>query len=57
MNNAGIRSAIVGSLVVTQVVDGSQILAQSLVAAGKAFPGRTARSAHLAPLRRRAAAR
>ncbi len=29
-----------------QVVDGSQILAQSLVAASKAFPGRTARSAH-----------
>lgn len=29
-----------------QVVDGSQILAQSLVAAGKAFPGRTARCAH-----------
>ncbi len=29
-----------------QVVDGSQILAQSLVAAGKALPGRTVRSAH-----------
>ena len=29
-----------------QVVDGSEILAQSLVAASKAFPGRTARSAH-----------
>lgn len=29
-----------------QVVDGSQILAQSLVAASKALPGRTARSAH-----------
>lgn len=29
-----------------QVVDGSQILAQSLVAAGKAHPGRTVRSAH-----------
>ena len=28
------------------VVDGSQILAQSMVAAGKAFPGRTVRSAH-----------
>jgi acyl-CoA thioesterase-2 len=28
------------------VVDGSQILAQSIVAAGKAFPGRTVRSAH-----------
>jgi acyl-CoA thioesterase-2 len=28
------------------VVDGSQILAQSLVAAGKALPGRTVRSAH-----------
>ena len=28
-----------------QVVDGSQILAQSLVAASKALPGRTARSA------------
>ncbi|MCL2581512.1 MAG: thioesterase family protein [Streptosporangiales bacterium] len=28
------------------VVDGSQILAQSIVAAGKALPGRTARSAH-----------
>ncbi|SEG78398.1 acyl-CoA thioesterase II [Thermomonospora echinospora] len=29
-----------------QVVDGSQILAQSLIAAGKALPGRTVRSAH-----------
>jgi acyl-CoA thioesterase-2 len=29
-----------------RVVDGSQILAQSLVAAGKTFPGRTVRSAH-----------
>ncbi len=29
-----------------QVVDGSQILAQSLVAASKALPGRTVRSAH-----------
>jgi acyl-CoA thioesterase II len=29
-----------------QVVEGSQILAQSLVAASKALPGRTARSAH-----------
>jgi acyl-CoA thioesterase II len=29
-----------------QVVDGSQILAQSLVAAGKALPGRTVRCAH-----------
>jgi acyl-CoA thioesterase len=29
-----------------QVVDGSQLLAQSLVAASKAFPGRTVRSAH-----------
>ncbi len=29
-----------------RVVDGSQILAQSIVAAGKALPGRTARSAH-----------
>ncbi|RAY16323.1 thioesterase family protein [Actinomadura craniellae] len=29
-----------------QVVDGSQILGQSIVAAGKAFPGRTVRSAH-----------
>ena len=29
-----------------QVVDGSQILAQCLVAAGKALPGRTARCAH-----------
>jgi acyl-CoA thioesterase-2 len=29
-----------------QVVDGSQILAQSLVAANKALPGRTVRSAH-----------
>lgn len=29
-----------------RVVDGSQILAQSLVAAGKALPGRTVRSAH-----------
>jgi len=29
-----------------QVVDGSQILAQSLVAADKALPGRTVRSAH-----------
>jgi acyl-CoA thioesterase len=29
-----------------QVVDGSEILAQSLVAANKAFPGRTGRSAH-----------
>jgi acyl-CoA thioesterase len=29
-----------------QVVDGSQILAQSLVAAGKSLPGRTVRSAH-----------
>ena len=29
-----------------QVVDGSQILAQSLIAASKALPGRTARSAH-----------
>jgi acyl-CoA thioesterase II len=29
-----------------RVVDGSQILAQSLVAASKAFPGRTVRSAH-----------
>jgi len=29
-----------------QVVDGSQILAQSLVAASKALPGRTMRSAH-----------
>ena len=28
------------------VVDGSQLLAQSMVAAGKAFPGRTLRSAH-----------
>lgn len=28
------------------VTDGSQILAQSIVAAGKALPGRTARSAH-----------
>jgi len=28
------------------VVDGSQILAQSMVAAGKALPGRTVRSAH-----------
>jgi acyl-CoA thioesterase len=28
------------------VVDGSQMLAQSVVAAGKAFPGRTVRSAH-----------
>ena len=28
------------------VVDGSQLLAQSIVAAGKALPGRTARSAH-----------
>jgi acyl-CoA thioesterase len=28
------------------VVDGSQMLAQSIVAAGKAFPGRTVRSAH-----------
>jgi acyl-CoA thioesterase len=28
------------------VVDGSQMLAQSIVAAGKALPGRTARSAH-----------
>ena len=28
------------------VVDGSQVLAQSIVAAGKALPGRTARSAH-----------
>lgn len=28
------------------VVDGSQVLAQSLVAAGKALPGRTARTAH-----------
>lgn len=29
-----------------KVVDGSQILAQSVVAASKAFPGRTVRSAH-----------
>ncbi len=29
-----------------QVTDGSQLLAQSLVAAGKALPGRTVRSAH-----------
>jgi acyl-CoA thioesterase len=29
-----------------RVIDGSQILAQSLVAAGKALPGRTVRSAH-----------
>jgi acyl-CoA thioesterase len=29
-----------------RVVDGSQILAQSLVAASKALPGRTVRSAH-----------
>jgi acyl-CoA thioesterase-2 len=29
-----------------QVIDGSQILAQSLVAASKALPGRTVRSAH-----------
>src|SRR5262249_62131115 len=29
-----------------QVVEGSQILAQSLVAASKALPGRTVRSAH-----------
>ncbi|MFD0684450.1 acyl-CoA thioesterase [Actinomadura fibrosa] len=29
-----------------RVVDGSQILAQSLVAAGKALPGRTVRTAH-----------
>ena len=28
------------------VVDGSQLLAQSIVAASKALPGRTARSAH-----------
>jgi len=28
------------------VVDGSQVLAQSIVAAGKALPGRTARTAH-----------
>ncbi|HEY1698936.1 MAG TPA: acyl-CoA thioesterase domain-containing protein [Trebonia sp.] len=28
------------------VIDGSQLLAQSIVAASKAFPGRTARSAH-----------
>jgi acyl-CoA thioesterase len=29
------------------VIDGSQLLAQSIVAASKAFPGRTARSAHV----------
>src|SRR3954452_16717842 len=29
-----------------RVVDGSQILGQSIVAAGKALPGRTVRSAH-----------